>query len=48
MARAALTREQRRALDRLIAAVFPEGLSARKWSTIRRFFEDAARELLPT
>jgi hypothetical protein len=28
--------------------VFPEGLSARKWSTIRRFFEDAARELLPT
>lgn len=28
--------------------VFPEGLSARRWSTIRRFFEDAARELLPT
>lgn len=29
-------------------SVFPEGLSARRWSTIRRFFEDAARELLPT
>ncbi|MBX3251906.1 MAG: nucleotidyl transferase AbiEii/AbiGii toxin family protein [Myxococcales bacterium] len=28
--------------------VFPEGLSARRWSTIRRFFEDAARDLLPT
>ena len=28
-------------------SVFPEGLSARRWSTIRRFFEDAARELLP-
>lgn len=28
--------------------VFPEGLSARRWSTIRRFLEDAARELLPT
>lgn len=28
--------------------VFPEGLSARRWAAIRRFFEEAARDLLPT